>query len=106
MSPFTVIEGHRDNYKVVCTWCASCFATKTELKKHWQKSKRCQANKTVNNPTQTKLGVPDLIVEQPGEAVLHLTRAATCNHETKRPLLDSEGNTIGQQCMYCYTRFD
>jgi hypothetical protein len=55
VSTLTVIEGGKDDGRmVVCTWCAGRFSTQTELKKHWQKSKCCQANKTVSNPTQSK----------------------------------------------------
>lgn len=104
MKPFTVIDGTVGQRTVVCTWCGSKFADRAELEAHWKKSTRCDRNRSVNNQTQSKGGVLDLIVEQPGEETLSFVRAATCKHETTEKLKDSDGNVIARQCMYCYTR--
>lgn len=52
--PFQVIDGLKDQATVVCTWCAATFLTRTALQAHWKSSPRCNRNRTVSNPTQSK----------------------------------------------------
>jgi hypothetical protein len=54
-----------------CTWCGATFERRwiasdgvRSLEEHWATSTACSANRTVNNPTQSKYDVVD--GEMPG----------------------------------------
>jgi hypothetical protein len=98
-----VIEGAPRPF--VCPWCASRFLVRQGLSEHWRASPECRRNRNVSNSTPTKYGRADLITMQPGEYNLFRTRNATCAHEERRPLKDSEGTVIARQCMNCYAQF-
>lgn len=45
--------------RFVCTWCGAGFDRRYRLLMHWSATPECSANRTVNNPTQTKYEVRD-----------------------------------------------
>lgn len=54
---FHVIDGQKDDLKVVCTWCGSKFLKREDLDDHWATDPRCRRNRNVNNQTQTKYNI-------------------------------------------------
>lgn len=52
--PMTVLDGNEDAGRFVCPWCGGGFATRAELDRHWADNPECAANRSTNNPTQSK----------------------------------------------------
>lgn len=64
MRPELVVEFPDARY--VCPWCGATFARRwiasdgvPSLDEHWRRKPDCSANRSVNNPTQTKYDVRD-----------------------------------------------